>query len=73
MKWFTNPQTLEELKKEYKRLAMKHHPDIGGNDSDMKEINPQKLHMDICGVNKKYKLGLTNPSVDQVAEWISKI
>ena len=41
--------------------------------SDMKEVNPQKLHMDICGVNKKYKLGLTNPSVDQVAEWISKI
>ena len=41
--------------------------------SDMKEINPQKLHMDICGINKKYKLGLTNPSVDQVAEWISKI
>ena len=41
--------------------------------ADMKEINPQKLHMDICGVNKKYKLGLTNPSVDQVAEWISKI
>ena len=41
--------------------------------SDMKEVNPQKLHMDICGINKKYKLGLTNPSVDQVAEWISKI
>ena len=32
-----------------------------------------KHHMDICGINKKYKLGLTNPSVDQVAEWISKI
>ena len=41
--------------------------------SDMKEINPQKLHMDICGVNKKYKLGLTNKSVDKVAELISKI
>ena len=41
--------------------------------NDMKEVNPQKLHMDICGINKKYKLGLTNPSVDQVAEWISKI
>ena len=41
--------------------------------SDMKEVNPQKLHMDICGVNKKYKLGLTNPSVDEVATWISKI
>ena len=31
--------------------------------SDMKEVNPQKLHQDICGVNKKYKLELTNPSV----------
>ena len=41
--------------------------------SAMKEVNPQKLHMDVCGINKKYKLGLTNPSVDQVAEWISKI
>ena len=40
---------------------------------DMKEVNPQKLHMDICGVNKKYKLELTNPTVDTVAEWISKI
>ena len=41
--------------------------------SAMKEVNPQKLHMDICGINKKYKLGLTNPSVDEVAGWISKI
>ena len=41
--------------------------------NDMKEVNPQKLHMDICGINKKYKLGLTNPSVDEVAGWISKI
>ena len=22
--------------------------------SDMKDVNPQKLHMDICGINKKY-------------------
>ena len=42
MKWFSNPQTLEELKKQYKKLAMKHHPDVsGGNDSDMKEINTE--------------------------------
>ena len=41
--------------------------------ADMKEVNPQKLHMDICGINKKYKLGLTNPTVDEVAGWISKI
>ena len=41
--------------------------------SDMKEVNPQKLHQDICGINKKYKLELTNPSVDEVAGWIQKI
>ena len=41
--------------------------------SDMKNVNPQKLHQDICGVNKKYKLNLANPSVDTVAGWIGKI
>ena len=41
--------------------------------ADMKDVNPQKLHQDICGINKKFKLNLTNPSVDNVAEWISKI
>ena len=41
--------------------------------ADMKEVNPQKLHMDICGVNKKYKLELKNPTVDEVAGWQAKI
>ena len=40
---------------------------------DMNGVNPQKLHQDICGINKKYKLELTNPSVAQVTEWIEKI
>ena len=39
MKWFNHPQTLEELKKQYKQLAVKHHPDKGGNTTDMQEIN----------------------------------
>lgn len=41
--------------------------------ADMKDVNPQKLHQEICGVNKKYKLQLTNPSVNEVTEWIQKI
>ncbi len=41
--------------------------------SDMAEVNPQKLHMDICGINKKYKLELTNPSVNDVTGWIEKL
>lgn len=41
MSWFKNPGTLEELKKQYKQLAIEHHPDMGGNESDMKEINAE--------------------------------
>lgn len=41
MKWFNSPKTLEELKTQYKKLAMKHHPDMGGTESDMKEINAE--------------------------------
>ena len=40
--------------------------------SDIKEVNPQKLQMDVCGVNKKYKLGLENPKTDVFASWIEK-
>ena len=40
MKWFNPiPKTAEELKKQYKTLAMANHPDRGGNTSDMQEIN----------------------------------
>lgn len=41
--------------------------------ADMKDVNPQKLHQDICGINKKYKLELVNPSVNDVTEWVNKI
>ena len=35
--------------------------------------NPSKVHQEICGLNKKFKLGLTNPSVDNVAAWIDAV
>ena len=41
--------------------------------SDMKDVNPQKLHMDICVINKKYKLELANPTVNEVADWVGRI
>ncbi len=39
---------------------------------DIKDINPQKLQMEVCGVNKTYKLGLENPKVDEFQAWIEK-
>ena len=35
--------------------------------------NPGKVHQEICGLNKKFKLGLTHPSVDNVAAWIDAV
>ena len=32
---------------------------------------PQKLHQELCGINKKFKLGLDNPSVEQINQWIA--
>ena len=39
--------------------------------ADLKGLNPNKFHQDICGINKKNKLELTNPSKEDVALWIS--
>lgn len=34
MKFFQSVTNLEELKKQYKKLAKKHHPDMGGTEKD---------------------------------------
>ena len=39
--YFENVKNLEELKKEYKKLAMKNHPDRGGSVEKMVEINTE--------------------------------
>jgi len=36
----------------------------------LKEAKAGKLHNDLCGINKKDKLGFTNPTIDQVKSWI---
>ena len=41
MKYFTACTTLDELKKEYRRLAMANHPDHGGDEATMKAINAE--------------------------------
>ena len=41
--------------------------------NDLKGGNAQKIQMEIGGINKKFKLGYTNPSVNDVAAWIEKL
>ena len=31
-----------------------------------------KLHQELCGLNKKFKLELTNPTIEEVGTWIEK-
>ena len=38
---------------------------------DLKEIKTGKFFNDICGFNKKNKLGLDNPSMEDVTNWLS--
>ncbi|MFT5749411.1 MAG: lysyl-tRNA synthetase class 2 [Ancylomarina sp.] len=37
----------------------------------IKEVKATKFHQEICGINKKNKIGLTNPSQDEVAGWLA--
>ena len=37
--YFKNVQTLDELRKQYKNLLKKYHPDNGGSEEETKAIN----------------------------------
>ncbi|MDA3819161.1 MAG: lysine--tRNA ligase [Candidatus Delongbacteria bacterium] len=37
---------------------------------ELKAQNPNKVHQLLCGMNKKHKLGLKNPTQDDVKAWV---
>ena len=39
MAYFHNIHSLADLKKEYRRLALQHHPDKGGDTAIMQQVN----------------------------------
>ncbi len=41
--------------------------------SQLAGANPGKLFQDLCGLNKKYKLELKNPSQDDIKAWIAAV
>lgn len=38
---------------------------------DLANAVPNKLHQEICGLNKKFKLELNNPTLEVVNEWVN--
>ena len=40
--------------------------------SSLAEAQPGKLHQELCGINKKYKLNLANPTIDELSAWIER-
>ncbi len=76
------PQMKPEVKKE--RVSMEVFENVGvptewiavlykaGVESleDFTSANPNKLFQDICSINKKFKLGLKNPSKKDLEDWI---
>lgn len=38
--------------------------------ADLGDANPNKVQQELCGLNKKYKLGYDNPKADQIQAWI---
>lgn len=73
MTYFANINTIEELKKAYRKLAFKHHPDRGGDTEIMKVINAEyetlfkKLNVADASGQGKYDLN------DGFREMIEKI
>ena len=40
---------------------------------DLKNAKAQKIRQDLGDVNKKYKLELSLPSVEQIEQWLAKL
>lgn len=54
MKYIKNVETLEELKKAYKKLALKLHTDCGGSNEEMAQLNNEYDELFIKLKNTEY-------------------
>ncbi|WP_304471564.1 DUF4332 domain-containing protein, partial [uncultured Muribaculum sp.] len=41
--------------------------------SQLAGANPGKIFQDLCGINKKFKLELKNPTQDDIKSWIAAV
>lgn len=82
MKYFINVTTLDELKKQYRRLAMIHHPDVGGDPETMKAINNEhdvlfeslkKQHNDRAAADETGKTYATTETAEEFRDIVEKL
>lgn len=68
MTYFKNINTLEKLRKQYKELIKIHHPDNGGNVSDIQEVNAEydKLFKILKDRHNSNTTGKENASYDNM-------
>ena len=77
--YFDHIKTLDELKKAYKALAMKHHPDVGGDTATMQRINAEyeaRFEALKCQQNTaaaEDKSGKTHATAESAADFIAII
>lgn len=60
MKWFNNPTSMDEVKKQYKALIRVYHPDNGGDLDKMQEINME--YNELCARFEKGSTGYSDYS-----------
>ena len=66
------PSTKEELNKHFKKLALKHHPDLGGSEETMKMLNQAKELLD-KNLGKRVKSGKVVSEYDIQMEHVKEV
>lgn len=65
-----NALTTAHVPKEWQNVIQQ----VGINDlNQLKDLKPGKLQQDLCSFNKKNKLQLQNPTIEDIENWLSKL
>lgn len=70
--YFDNCKTVEEAKREYRRLAMQMHPDKGGKKEDFQTLNDEYRQFLIGRQGKQAGESTFQESVTDLISWLKK-
>lgn len=78
MTYFQNIHSLADLKKEYRRLALQHHPDKGGDTAIMQQVNTEferlfevwKDKLDVSATSTGYEYDYSGATAKEYTEYV---